>query len=145
MQDFCDKTYSLKETQTTPSIATDRAEYPEGVYKAIKSFWREQVEPGSEDCKIACKEHVINVDFKMPLNLIVHRSQLKQRIGAYLKFKDFISATSICLFVQQGEVAWHKIAYKHLEENGGVSMETCKFCMILWQAQPRRGTVEWRR
>lgn len=80
MQNFRDKNCSLKEIQTTPSIATDRAEYPEGMYKMIKSFWGEQVEAGSEDCKIACKEPVINVDFKMPLNLIVHTSQLKQRI-----------------------------------------------------------------
>lgn len=110
MQDFRDKNYSLKETQTTPSIATDRAEYPEGMYKIIKSFWGvEQVEAGSEDWKNACKEHVINAEFKMPLNLIVHRSQPKQRIGAFLKFRNFIPATSICLFVEKGEVEWHKI------------------------------------
>lgn len=28
--------------------------------------------------KIACKKHVINVDFKMPLNLSVHGCRLKQ-------------------------------------------------------------------
>lgn len=93
----------------------------------------------SEDCKIACKEHVINVDFKMPLNLIVHRSWLKQRVGTFLKFKNFISATSICLFVQKGEVGWHKIAHKYLEYSlkispGSVSMDNFKFCMILWRA-----------
>lgn len=55
MQDFRDKNYSLKETQTTPSIAIDRAEYPEGMYKVIKSFWQEQVEAGSDDCKFPAR------------------------------------------------------------------------------------------
>lgn len=79
---------------------------------------------------------MINVDFKMPLNVIVHRSMLKQRSGAFLKFKYFISSTSICLFAQKGEVEWHNIAHKYLEKSlkkrpGGVNMDICKFCIIL--------------
>jgi len=70
MQEFLDKKHSLKGTQTTPSTATDTAEYPEGMYKAVKDFLGGQ--------KIACKKHVINVYFKMPLNLIVHGSRLKR-------------------------------------------------------------------
>lgn len=71
MQHLPDKNHSLKGTQRTPSIAIDTAEYPEGIYKAIKRF-----SGGGQ--KIACKKHVINVDFKRPLNLILYGSQLKQ-------------------------------------------------------------------
>lgn len=144
MQDFCDKNYSLKETQTTPSTATDRAEYPEGMYKAVKSFWGEQVGAESEDCKIACKEHVINVDFKMPLNLIVHRSWLKQRVGTFLKFKNFISATSICLFVQKGEVGWHKIAHKYLEDSLKISPGSPGVLSFVWYCGgPSQEEAQW--
>lgn len=71
MQDFPDKNHSLKATQRIPSVVTDTAEYPEGMHKAVKSFsegWGLRRLP---------VRMVINVDFKMSLNLFVHGICLK--------------------------------------------------------------------
>lgn len=59
----------MEETHTSPSIATDTAEYAEAMYKAVKGFFGR-----SEDGR---KKQVTNVDFKMPLNVIVHGSWLR--------------------------------------------------------------------